>query len=398
MSDAAIPWEFGKHGITAIFLLSMIVRWPEKLPAVALVFFALLLPSILVSLSFIYDFNLLREALSAYLSGPLTLTVSACFFANIKLTKQQMLKLFSALICPVFSIAAISIVATATASELQFSGNSNLVTSGGFGPNQVSAALGLGAMLSFLLILYGSNGVRWKIMMSGFLVIFASASAMTFSRGGLYCAVSGAIPCLFFVSKDPRLRAKVLSMSVLVLVLGFAVILPGLDRFTDGALTARFSDATVTHRDEILQSDLELWRDNPLLGVGPGMAHEHRSMSHTEYSRLLAEHGILGLGAIIALVFAAVTNLKKQRTPGDKALTASMLGWSMAYMVDKAMRTAAPAFMFGLAFTEFTDEADTLRNARSAMKKRARLAEEYARLNTLQDNELNQNKTTGTDH
>jgi hypothetical protein len=121
-------------------------------------------------------------------------------------------------------------------------------------------------------------------------------------------------------------------------------------------------------------------------------------MSHTEYSRLLAEHGLLGLGAIIAMVFAAVTNLKKQRTPGDKALTASMLGWSMSYMIDKAMRTAAPAFMFGLAFTEFTDEADTLRNARSAMKKRARLAEEYARLNTLQDNELNQNKTTGTDH
>ena len=55
----------------------------------------------------------------------------------------------------------------------------------------------------------------------------------------------------------------------------------------------------------ILLADLELWARNPILGVGPGMAAwgreeilDARISAHTEFSRLLAEHGLFGAAAL----------------------------------------------------------------------------------------------------
>jgi hypothetical protein len=110
-------------------------------------------------------------------------------------------------------------------------------------------------------------------------------------------------------------------------------------------------------------ADLQIWFENPVLGVGPGGAYRvrqslfgHHTAAHTEFSRLLAEHGILGFLAILLLLVMAKRSIGQGRTNGDKAFAASMIGWSLLYMGINAMRIVAPSFLFGLPFARIEEE------------------------------------------
>jgi O-antigen ligase len=114
-------------------------------------------------------------------------------------------------------------------------------------------------------------------------------------------------------------------------------------------------------------ADIEIWRDNPLFGVGPGMAKGMRGLyysragtnsAHTEFTRLLSEHGLLGVSALLLLLWMGARNLLRARTTKGKALVGSMMAWSCLYMLNAAMRLVAPAFTFGLMFATFSEDFD----------------------------------------
>jgi hypothetical protein len=134
---------------------------------------------------------------------------------------------------------------------------------------------------------------------------------------------------------------------------------PRLDEFTDGALTTRFQETETTHRGEISESDFELWMRNPFMGVGPGVSRFERldqRATHTEFTRLVAEHGTLGALSLLLLVVGTIRNLLRPGPSHQKGLIAAMLGWSTLYMLNSAMRLVAPAFTFGLAFSTWAPE------------------------------------------
>jgi O-antigen ligase len=191
--------------------------------------------------------------------------------------------------------------------------------------------------------------------MLGGIIFLAVQSAMTFSRGGLYNAVTGAVLAFLFLIRDIRRQAQLVLVGALLYIVADYILLPRLDAFTQGALSARFQDVNPSGRDSIVQSDLQIWEENPILGVGPGQAKSYRELqgvaAHTEFTRVLAEHGVLGLVALLLLLIAGVQNLRRAHSPRDKALAASMMGWSLFFMLNSAMRLVAPAFTFGLAFT-----------------------------------------------
>src|SRR5262249_17140325 len=112
-------------------------------------------------------------------------------------------------------------------------------------------------------------------------------------------------------------------------------------------------------------ADLEIWADNPILGVGPGLAKGTRALyyeragsngAHTEFSRLVSEHGIFGFGALWLLIVAAFKNINRARSAKARAVTASMVGWSFLYMMNAAMRLAAPSLVFGVTFAHLLPE------------------------------------------
>jgi O-antigen ligase/polysaccharide polymerase Wzy-like membrane protein len=348
----AVFYEYGKYATAAIFITAMLRSQRLKGPGLATLYLLLLLPSVmLVNFD---DLTVARKDISFHMSGHLALIAGAWFFSQLKLTPEQTYRTFLSVIGPTVGLAAVTLFSTVTNPNIVFNGESNLDTSGGFGPNQVSGALGLGVLMAFLYIMNGRETLKIRALMFGAMVLMAVQSALTFSRGGLYNAAGGIALASFYLVKDPRSRIKLVFFAALLLLTANYIVWPRLDTFTGGALSARFQNTDSTGRDEVVRLDLQTWMENPILGVGPGQ--RHGTMAHTEFTRLVSEHGTFGAVAVLLLLMMMAQNLKRARTTRSKAIVASITGWSLLFMLDKAMRMVAPAFALGLTFATFLPE------------------------------------------
>lgn len=351
IAGASIFWEFGKYAVAVIFLLAMFRSDRLKGALGPLFYFLCLLPSCVLTIQAV-GWDKARDAFSFNLSGPFALFVCAWFFSNLRLSTEQVQNLLLFFAAPILGIAGIAQYAIHMTENIRFtSSSSNLATSGGFGPNQVSAILGLGALIFFLFITAGKTEWGPRIFAFAAMLFLAAQSALTFSRGGLYNVVgSVAVASIYFI-RNPRTRARFLPLILIVVAATFFVILPQLDSFTSGTLSARFQNTDTTNRADIAMVQLQVWLDNPILGVGPGQTRYYAGqIAHTEFTRLLAEHGIFGVLALLSLLFMAVRNLKNARTLTNKALAAAMLSWNFLFMMNAGMRLVAPSFAFGLSF------------------------------------------------
>jgi hypothetical protein len=355
MLTDALPWESGKYALIVIFSSALLNRHGIRSMVAAALCFGLLVPSAFLTMQS-GDATLVRNMLSFNLSGPLALVVCANFFSRLELSPATTLRLFMALAAPVVAIGTIVVSNIMSLEQIHFTFESNFATSGGFGPNQVSLALGLGALASLWCVL--ERDVRWplKISLFGVMLWLGTQSALTFSRGGLLGAlISGAI-ALAFLATHAESRKKLIIVVPIVFLFSSYVIWPALVNFTGGALAERFSETGLTHRDELGKEDLELWYANPILGVGPGLSPRHHLngvAAHTEFTRLVAEHGVFGAFSIMLLLGAGARNVFRAASAREKGLVASALTWSVLFMLNSAMRTVAPCFMYGLSFNVF---------------------------------------------
>lgn len=363
MTGAQIFWETGKYATVAIFIVAIVRNGRLKSPVLPLLYFALLIPS---SVMVIADLGWAeaRDSISFYLSGPLLLAISAWFFWELKLSRDQLQRLFLALSGPVVGIAAIALYGMMTDPLIAygFAKGSNYASSGGFGPNQVSSVLGLGALLLLFFVL--DEGAEWSrrvLFLCGALWL-AAQCALTFSRGGLYNVAVGVALAFPFLIRNSRGRLKFILAVALLLVFANFILLPRLDSFTRGTLSVRFENTDTTGRSDLIATDLQVWEENPMFGVGPGQAEFYRQYevgrvaAHTEFTRLLAEHGMFGFTALLALLIAGVSCVMRAHSDMSRAVTAALIGWSLFYMLHSAMRVAAPSFIFGLAFASLLYE------------------------------------------
>lgn len=355
MTEARVFWETAKFAIAGLFLIAVLRRRRKRIPGLAVLYFALLAPAAVLTLRATTMVEA-REHLSFNLSGPLTLTMSVLFFYGMGLTAQQFQRLLLIPLGPLAGVAGIALSRTLRAGFIEFIQESNVVLSGGFGPNQVSAMLGLGAFLAMFFLL--QDGLRLTHRLAAFVVmsILLIQSVLTFSRGGVMGAAGAAALATFYLVRDRRIRGRILQLAPVMVAVSVYWVIPRLDAFTGGALRQRYQDADLGQRASLLREELRIWKANPIFGVGPGMATLEQPSSrisiaaHTEFSRALAEHGLMGLGALLALALLAVQRFQTARSPAAKAMVVSMFGWSFLYMVHSAMRLAAPGFLFGLAF------------------------------------------------
>ncbi len=354
MTQASFLWEFGKYSIIALFFLALLRTGRLNGPILAFMFFCCLLPSIVLPMASVDEASL-RADLSFYLSGPLSLMVSTWFFYNVQLTRADLQRIYYATLAPMISLATITLLGIITAEALRFSNNSNFATSGGFGPNQVSSTLGLGILAAFLAFHDRPIKPLLKITLLVVALFLTVQCALTFSRGGLYMAGGGVILASFFLVRDRRFLYQLIAAILAILISLNFFLLPRLEDMTEGALTRRFSNTKLTGRDRIAEADLQAFAEHPIFGVGPGQARIYRQQlfdstaAHTEFSRLLAEHGIFGLIAIFLLLALSSQHYRRAHSPRGKALVAAMIGWSFLFMLVAAMRLAAPSFTFGLS-------------------------------------------------
>ncbi len=369
MTGAQVFWETGKYAIAAFFIIGLVLIRHRKVPAGALLYFALLLPSTLITVLSTSDFTQLHKALSFHLSGPFALAAAWCFFSQLQLSPHQLRRILLSVICPTVGVACVALAGTVSATRLSFTTESNFVTSGGFGPNQVAGALGLGALCALIWLVSHKEGWINRVVILGVLVLLTFQAALTFSRGGLYNAAGASAVAIFYLMRNRGSRTRVIMAVSMIALLAGLVIIPSLEDITGGTISQRFSSIDVAHRDAIVRSDLVLWQEEPILGVGLGMSGRGRRLPHTEGTRLLAEHGMFGLAAILALLIGALRSIRKARTPAGKAVAGSMVTFSLLFMLDKAMRLAAPSFAFGLAFAVLLPDQPALPRARRRIKR-----------------------------
>jgi hypothetical protein len=358
MTNARVLWESGKYFTILIFILALlrIRRWKDiSLPVAFFLLLCVSVPLTVLGESSSRAF----DDISFYMSGPLALTICAFYFSQITIDEQFIRRIGWFVIFPILGIATLTALGTLSAGHISFSDESNFATSGGYGPNQVSAVLGLGGALALMLFVMGKRiAGRWIILILALGLL--TLSALTFSRGGLYNATVMFVLAVVHYMRSAKGRIAVFSAMLIIGLVGGYLIFPRLNAFTGGMLEQRFRDTDPTLRLQIARADVNLWFDNPLFGAGPGLSPVDRVellgfkiAAHTEYSRILAEHGTAGLLAMLILLLMAIQRYMRASFIEEQAWTAALLAWPILEMTHAAMRIVAISFLFGLAMVNW---------------------------------------------
>jgi hypothetical protein len=361
MTRASVVWEFGKYATIAILFVALLRIRRLRMSSLPLLYFLVLVPGTVITLTEV-QFSEAKDMLSFDLSGPLQLTVCALFFAQVRLSRESYLKVVGSFVAPVMGIAGIILLELGT-TAVTFGSSSNVAASGGFGPNQVSAALGLACAFSFMAVVSEKLPMATKLSFLGCIFLFGGLSALTFSRAGIYYSVASIVAASVFLLRTFRHSVQVLGALLVVFLISYYFLLPWMGQFTGGALVTRFENKELTGRQELMEADLKVFAENPVFGVGVGQAVQARSRyylmnaSHTEFTRLLSEHGLFGIIAIISLMSMALRNLFLAKSSLGKALVACLVTFSFMFMTGNGMRLALAGFCFGLSSVQLAFES-----------------------------------------
>lgn len=352
MSGARGPYEASKYAL--VFGMGIVVvrfvRQPRD-PALPLVLIISLLPGVIVGANAMGP-AAVREYVIANLGGLVALALGVLAFWSLRVSPRNVRHLYLLCLGPCISVATFATLSTVTAKDLDFGNSSNFVAAGGFGPNQVSALLGFGALLCILLILQRDVSVRFRVASLAIGVWLVGQAVLTFSRGGLLSLVLALAAVGLAALTLSGQRMRVLVAAGVLMAVGIQ-ILSWAGAFTDGASDERFSSADTTNRGDIAALDMDVFWDNPLWGVGVGRLKSERnftveSAAHTEYTRLLAEHGVLGLFAIGALAGLSLRILRG--TAGwHRMAAAGLIALSLSTMAHSATRIGSIPLAFALA-------------------------------------------------
>jgi O-antigen ligase len=121
-------------------------------------------------------------------------------------------------------------------------------------------------------------------------------------------------------------------------------------------------------RQFIAQNELQLFRENLLLGVGLSYSKFIRLQqsssfvnTHNEITRTLAEQGLIGAIGIIALVSISLKAYRR-RNSLNRATFWALGAFFLVTLSSIAMRLSATSFVFGLAIVFVTQSRPPLPN------------------------------------
>jgi len=380
MTKGSIAYEASKYLVILFVLLGMFFKGISGKGYPYFIYLILLVPSIIIaSLDLNADANF-RTNLAFVLSGPVCLGLGALFFLDRKVKHKDIIEVLAYMSMPIVSMTFYLFVYNPSIRETLKSTASNYYSSGGFGPNQVSTILGLGVFAFTVRLLMKSPTLVLKFINALFLVIIAYRAIITFSRGGVVAAIITVLAFLVIIYAKalPRLRSKIVSsVFVLITTLIFAWIISskmtmGLidKRYTNRDSLGREKEDFTTGRTELLLNELEGFIENPFFGIGASNTKYYREgksvVTHNEISRLLSEHGILGIFILLILIFAP---LSYRSTNKKNVFFYAFLAFWFATINHSAMRIAAPAFFYALALLDIEYEKRPIRRKRLIQKR-----------------------------
>lgn len=375
MTDGMLLNEFAKYSIMIFMFLGMIYSGFSKNALMYWLFLILLIPGIIISvLSLDFETDI-RKAIAFNISGPVCLGVCSIYCFQRKISFDRLKDVLGAFSLPLIAIVVYLFLYTPSVRDVVTGTQSNFETSGGFGPNQVSTILGLGIFVFFVQLLLNSKSRVLQIVNAGFVMVFAFRGIVTFSRGGVMTAIVMIFLLLTVLYFQANLNTKpkigviiIVSFLAGLGVWGYSSIQTGgliNKRYANQDARGREKKTQLSGREGLIVSELQMFLDNPIFGVGVGRNKEIRkketgivSASHNEITRMLAEHGSLGLLDLMILFFTPMILFANDR---QNILALSFLAFWLLTINHAAMRLAAPAFVYALSLLKvYTVEKPTL--------------------------------------
>ncbi|AOC95339.1 O-Antigen ligase [Flavobacterium anhuiense] len=354
--------EYVKYLVVFFMLCGIIFKNFSKSAFIFSFFLILLLPAVLITTetaSFDID---IRKILVFNLSGPFCLAICATYMINRKIVFNDLQNVLKSIGFPIITTTIYLFLYTPSIKEVVTGTQSNFETSGGFGPNQVSTILGLGIFVFFSQLILFSKTKKDIFINGGLLIFISYRGIVTFSRGGVFTAIAMII-CLFAVVyylSNARGKSKFIVVFALTGLMSIGIWTYS-SLQTNGLIEKRYANKDARGRDkkdhlggreEVMNAEINLFLNNPIFGVGAGMSKYERVeelgqevASHSEITRLGAEHGVFGVLAFLILFFTPIVSYINNKQ--HLYFLSFFIFWILT-INHAAMRIAAPAFVYAL--------------------------------------------------
>ena len=368
MTGGAIFHEMTKYAVMLFLFTGLVVERDKQHINPMFIIYLLLL---LVGITFtdVPFPESIRNAIAFNLSGPFLLGIAAMYFYNRKVSLYKVLDILFYMGLPVITMVSYLYFKTPSIQDIVFGTQANFEASGGFGPNQVSTILSIGFFVLVVHLLLKKQFSSYKYLDYFLLMYVFYRTLLTFSRGGLYTVIIALIAFLFFLILFERNKIyQLFSYSIVVIVLLISIGIYT-SKITDGMLTNRYLNQNMqgetkgdisTGRIWLFKQELESFYENPFFGIGVGSSKYYRkeisdkvAATHSEMSRLLSEHGAVGLLILILLILIPFYQIRHQNNLARAFLSSFLLIWFLT-INHSAMRVALPAFFYGLSLMQIT--------------------------------------------
>ena len=363
MTNGNPLYEISKYGVMIFIFIGMYFSGFSRGAVPYWLFLLLLVPSIVIS-TFALDLDTnIRKAIAFNVSGPVCLGMASLYTYRRKISLAETNSVLLSMGLPIVTCMVYLTLYTPNVRDVITSTQSNYETSGGYGPNQVATILGLGMFIFFSRILLSSK-TKIQVLINIFIALNITYRGMiTFSRGGMITGFLMIVLLLFFLYFKSNFAGKVKLNYIIVLLVVALIATWSYTSFQTGGLidkryanqdaAGRVKKSQLTGREEIAENEIKIFFENPIFGVGVGKGVEVRkldtpdaALSHDEITRMLAEHGSLGIFALLILFFTPLILYIENQF--NMFLLCFVVFWLLT-INHAAMRTAAPAFVYSLS-------------------------------------------------
>ncbi|QBN19884.1 O-antigen ligase family protein [Flavobacterium nackdongense] len=356
-------YEISKYGVMVFIFMGMYYSGFSKSATPYWIFLLLLVPSLVLT-TFVLNFETnMKNAIAFNISGPVCLAVASIYTYRRKIPLEEMNSILLSMGLPIMSCMVYLTFFTPDIRDVITSTQSNSATSGGFGPNQVATILGLGMFIFFSRTILES---RTKFMLGLNLLVAVNMSyrgMVTFSRGGMVTGFLMILLLLLFLYYKSNFTGRV-KLNYVIVFIGAAMLVTwaytsyqtsGLidKRYANQDAAGREKESKFTGREDVALGEINAFLKNPIFGVGVGKGVEVRlaetgdgTLSHDEITRMLAEHGSLGIVGLLILFFTPLVLYIENKF--NMFLLCFLVFWFLT-INHAAMRTAAPAFVYSLS-------------------------------------------------
>lgn len=361
--------EIGKYylllAIAAIALHHIRNRTPKPLYRTGSIIIVLLLPSLIVNLA-TFD----REQWVFNILPTVELAALLILVAKERWDIERFARTLQFGLMPVLFVVIYLVLRTPALDTVNFALNANFKTAGG-GTNQVATILGLGILFTMLLLLL-KRPIAAKWISYLLLAFLFFRSFLTFSRGGVFAAVASVLVATAFAMIVNRRTFFRYSLILIAFAVAGILVFNKVDEISGHKLSQRYRGETIatisgeqektwrkvtSGRSTLIAADWYVFTSYPFFGVGPGGAKPFRndfgapidSAAHTEFTRLMSEHGIGGLAAAVLLLLFPLYWIRKQRYRLWMGISGALFCMAILTASHSAMRTNTTIVCYALA-------------------------------------------------